>query len=120
MAKKRKRVKRLLGIKVPKPMGRFLASPGGQAAIAGALIAAGVAAARSSRVRAAFALAGHELTRAGNSVGYALGSATKAALTPIVGAAEQVATGETKPKKRKAKGDGSSRLDQDDYEGSAP
>jgi hypothetical protein len=116
MAKKRKRVKRVLGLKVPKPMGRFLATPGGQLAIAGAVVAVGVAASRNSRVRASLQIAGHELKRAGASAGYALGSATKAALAPVIGALEQVSGDDEKPKKKKRKGNGSPRLDQEEAE----
>jgi len=116
MAKKRRRVKRVLGIKVSKPVGRFLASPGGQLAIAGAVIAIGVAAARSQRVRAAFDIAGHELKRAGTSAGYAVGSAAKAALAPVIGAMEQVSGEDDKPKKKKRKSDSSARLAQEDSE----
>lgn len=115
MAKKGKRVKRVLGVKVSKPVGRFLASPGGQVAIAAAVVAIGVAASRNHRVRAAFQIAGHELKRAGTSAGYALGAAAKAALTPVIGA--QVSDADEKPKKKKKrKGDSSLRLEQDDYE----
>lgn len=117
MAKKRKRVKRVLGVKVPKTVGRFLASPGGQLAVAGVVVAVGVAASRNHRVRAAFEIAGHELKRAGISAGYALGSATKAALAPVIGAMDQVSDEREKPKKKKKrKGDSSPRLEQDDYE----
>jgi hypothetical protein len=118
MAKKRKRVKRVLGLKVPKPVGRFLASPAGQLTIAGVIVAGGVAAARSPRVRAAVAMAGHELKEAGVSAGYALGSAARAALTPVVGAAQQLSGGddETPKKKKKRKSDSSPRLEQEDYE----
>ena len=117
MAKKRKRVKRVLGMKVSKPVGRFLASPGGQLAIASAVVAVGVAASRNQRVRSAFQIAGHELKRAGTSAGFALGSAAKAALGPVIGAMDQVSDEDEKPKKKKKrKGDSSPRLEQDDYE----
>jgi hypothetical protein len=117
MAKKRKRVRRVLGVRVPKPMGRFLASPAGQLTIAGVVIVGAAAAARSPRVRAALAVAGHELKAATASAGYAVGSAAKAALTPVVGAAQQVSGGDEAPKKRKKrKSDSSPRLEQDDYE----
>ena len=117
MAKKRKRVKRVLGVKVSKPVGRFLASPGGQLAIAGAVVAAGVAASRSPRVRAAFQIAGLELKRAGTSAGFAVGSAAKAALAPVIGAMGGVSDEDEKPKKKKKrKSDSSPRLEQDDYE----
>lgn len=116
MAKKRKRVKRVLGLKVSKPVGRFLASPGGQLAIAGAVVAAGVAASRNPRVRAAFQIAGHELKRAGASAGYALGSAAKATLAPVIGAMDHVDEDEKPKKKKKRKGNTTARLEQDDYE----
>jgi hypothetical protein len=116
MAKKRRRVKRVLGLRVPKPMGRFLASPAGQLAIAGVIVGGAVAAARSSRVRAAVAMAGRELKEAGVSAGYAIGSAAKAAMAPVVGAAQQVSGDEAPKKKRKRKGDSSPRLEQEDYE----
>lgn len=112
---KRKRVKRVLGVKVPKPLGRFLATPGGQIAIAGAVLAAGVGAARSTRVREAFGVAGHELRRAGAAAAYAAGSATKSVLTPVIGAMEQASGGDDKSAKKKAR-KGTSRLDQDDRE----
>jgi hypothetical protein len=117
MAKKRKRVKRVLGLKVPKPVGRFLATPAGQLTVAGVVVAGGIVAARSPRVRAAFAMAGHELKEAGVSAGYAIGSATKAALAPVIGAAHQVSDDDDRPKKKKKrKSDSSPRLEQDDYE----
>jgi hypothetical protein len=117
MAKKRKRVKRVLGLKVPKPVGRFLASPAGQLSIAGVMVAGGVAAARSSRVRAAFAIAGHELKEAGVSAGYAIGSAAKAAMAPVVGAAHHLSGDEDDaPKKKKKRKGVSPRLEQDDYD----
>jgi hypothetical protein len=116
MAKKRRRVKRVLGLKVPKPVGRFLASPAGQLGVATAVLAGGVAAARSERVRAAFAAAGRELKQAGVSAGYVVGSAAKAALTPVISAAQQVAGDAAQSKKKKRKGDSSPRLDQDDME----
>jgi len=118
MAKKRKRVKRVLGLKVPKPIGRFMASPAGQLTIAGIVVAGGVVAARSPRVRAAVAVAGHELKAAGVSAGYAIGSAAKAALAPVVGAAHQLSGDDDRPKKekKKRKGDASARLEQDDFE----
>ena len=117
MAKKRKRVKRVLGLKVPKPMGRFLASPTGQLAIAGVIVGGAVAASRSPRVRAAVAMAGHELKEAGVSAGYAIGAAAKAALTPVVGAAQQVSgNGESPKKKKKRKSAATPRLEQEDYD----
>jgi hypothetical protein len=116
MAKKLKRVKRILGMKVSKPVGRFLASPGGQLAIAGAVVAVGVAASRNQRVRAAFQIAGHELKRAGASGGYAVGSAAKAALAPVIGAMDMAGEDEKPKKKKKRKTDTSPRLEQDDYE----
>jgi hypothetical protein len=117
MAKRRKRVKRVFGVKVSKPVGRFLASPGGQLAIAGAVVAAGVAASRNPRVRAAFQIAGHELKRAGTSAGFALGSAAKAALAPVIGVMDGASGEDEKPKKKKKrKSDTTARLEQDDYE----
>jgi hypothetical protein len=117
MAKKRKRVKRIFGLKVPKPAGRFLASPAGQLTIAGAIVAGGVAAARSSRLRAAVAMAGHELKEAGVSAGYAIGSAAKAAMAPVIGAAHQLSGDDDTPtKKKKRKGESSPRLEQEDYD----
>ena len=116
MAKKRKRVKRILGMRLPKPVGRLLASPAGQLAVAAAIVAGGVAAARNPRVRAAVGIAGNELKQAGVAAGYALGSAAKAALTPVAGAARQVSGEDGAKKKKKRKGDGSPRLQQEDYE----
>lgn len=117
MAKKRRRVKRVLGLRVPKPMGRLLASPAGQLTIAGVIIVSGVAAARSPRVRAAVALAGRELKEAGVAAGYALGSAARAAIAPVVGTAHQISGEDEIPqKRRKRKGDASPRLEQEDYE----
>jgi len=118
MAKKRKRVKRVLGLRVPKPMGRFLASPTGQLAIAGVILGGAFAASRSPRVRAAVAMAGRELKEAGVSAGYAVGAAAKAALTPMVGAAQQVSGGNGAglKKRKKRKGGSTARLEQDEYE----
>jgi hypothetical protein len=115
MAKKRKRVKRVLGLKIPKPAGRFLASPAGQLTVAAVVIGGGVAAARSQRVQAALMIAGHELKRAGTSAGYALGSAAKAALAPVIGAMDYVSHDDA-PKKKKRKSNGSPRLDQEERE----
>lgn len=111
MAKKSKRrVKRVLGVKIPKPVGRFLGSRGGQAAVAGAAIVAGVAAARHPRVQAAAMMAGYELQRAGASAGHAVSSAAKAALTPVIAALQPAPEAVKKKSKR------SPRLAQDGAE----
>lgn len=115
MAKKSKarRVKRVLGVRIPKPVGRFIATPAGRIAIAGALIAGGVAASRNPRVRAAAAMAAHEVQRAGRSAGQALGAGARAALAPMMAAAHLDGAG--KKAKRKAKST-TPRLRQDDAE----
>ncbi len=115
MAKKSKskRVKRVLGVKIPKPVGRFIASPGGRIALVGAVVAGGVLAARSPRVKAGAMIAAYEVKKAGRAAGMALGSAARAALTPVMAATQSDSAGKKAKKKAKA---ASPRLAQDDAE----
>lgn len=111
MAKKSKsrRVKRILNVKIPKPVGRFLARPSGRYALAGTAIAGGVAVVRNPQVQAAFATAATEIGHAVKSAGYAIGSAARSALEPMIAAAQApmddgAEEEEKKPKKGKSSG----------------
>ncbi len=113
MAKKSKRVKRVLGVRVPKPIGRVLASPAGRLLIAGAATAGVVAIARDPRARAAATAAISELSRISQSAGMAAAGIVRAAATPLVAQVQPPSAGRKRKKLRK---NGSARMQQDEAE----
>lgn len=113
MAKKSKRVKRILGVKVPKPIGRILANPAGRLLIAGAATAGVVAIARHPQTRAAATAAMNELSRVGHSAGMAAAGIVRAAATPLLAPAQPLAGGR---KGKKARKNGSARMQHDEAE----